>query len=37
MLDTEQKRIGQQALALTAPSGIVVKTRVKAGGWATGD
>ena len=37
MLKTEQKCTGQQTLFLTAPSGIVVKTRLKAGGWSTGD
>ena len=35
MLNTEQKCTGQQTL--TAPGGIVVKTRVKAGRWNNGE
>jgi hypothetical protein len=37
MRNTEQKCTGQPILALTAASGIVVKTRLKAGAWNNGD
>jgi hypothetical protein len=37
MRNTEQKCTGQQTLAPTASSGIVVKTRLKAGAWNNGD